>query len=258
MKRAVFRLTLVMCAAWLGLAQVAQPTAPVRNGPVVGTQSTAELPSSGVSSINLGTGELLGATGQAIPSLTPTQRPPSLAGSSITPVQFQNINRLAVELNTLSTPVRDVPAQQQGLIETLQAAPVGQVKPSNEKIARLGNSLAQALPTLQLTAAQRRQLAIDLNLALNSGSLSPGEAERVMADARAVLLGSTASNAASVEQIMGNIGSIVAEAQSNAGHQTNVAAKPASAPTQAGQAGGSQTGQGSGTSSNPNPTPANR
>jgi len=229
MKRVIAAFSIVAVGALTSAAQVAQPTAS-QAAAASATPAAATTPQGGAGWINLGTGELSAPQAVTAPpgTVTPATRRPSLAGSSITPVQFQNINRIAVELNTLSTPLRDPSVQQRALVETLHAAPVGTVKASEDMINKLGQSLAQVLPTLELTAAQRRQLAIDLNLALNSGGLSAAEADRVKADARSLLAGSAVNNTNGVEQIMQNFTSIISDSQSRSGQQANATNSPAS------------------------------
>jgi len=187
--------------------------------------------------------------------------------TNITPVQMQNINRLDLDLNGLGLATRDQAEQQRALIETLQAAPIGDTRPAPAAVVRLGKDLATVIPTLNLTAAQRRQLAIDVNLALNSGSLSPIEAQRVLTDVRTLLQGSMVNNAQGVEQLFAAMSSIVNQVQgavapSGAG-QTATAGEPQAAPnsssatpTQAGQSGANQTGQGSGSSRPATGTPS--
>lgn len=265
MNRVFAAFIIVAFGALTSAAQVAQPPATQAavgqvNPAATSTPAAAATPQGGVGWINLGSGELSAPQAVTAPtaSVAPATRQPSLVGSSITPIQFQNINRIAVELNTLSTPLRDPSAQQRALVETLHAAPVGTVKPSGDMINQLGQSLAQVLPTLDLTAAQRRQLAIDLNLALNSGTLSAAEAERVMADARALLAGSTVNNSSGVEQIMHNFASIISDTQARSGQQASGSSTNTTTSSQAGQAGTSQTGQGSGTSKNATKSTSNR
>jgi len=62
----------------------------------------------------------------------------------------------------------------------LQVAPIAALRPSAETINQLGSNLVAIVPSLKLSAQQRRQLAIDLNLAMNSGNLSPAESQRVI------------------------------------------------------------------------------
>jgi len=159
-----------------------------------------------------------------------------------------------VELNALSLPGRDAAEQQRALTESLLAAPMSSVRPSTESVSRLGATLTRVVPSLNLTAAQRRQLAIDINLALNSGTLSPAETQRVLADARGVLQPRNPNNTAGVEQLMGDLNGVISELQGKGG-DTSQAGPVRTAPpgslgpsTQTGQGGGSQTGQGTGTS----------
>jgi hypothetical protein len=114
--------------------------------------------------------------------------------SHITPAQLQNINQISAALNALALPGRDVTQRQRTLIDALQAAPIATVRPTPEVIANLGANLVTIVPVLRLTAQQRRQLAIDLNLVLNSGNLKPDEAQRVLADVRKVIQQSAGRN----------------------------------------------------------------
>jgi len=171
---------------------------------------------------------------------------------------MQNINRLVLDLHGLELTTRDPAEQKRSLMETLSAAPVGNVRPAPALISRLASELATVLPTLNMTAPQRRQLAIDLNLALNSGTLSAVEAQRVVADARTLLQGSSVNNPQGVEELFAGLTAIVNQLQGS-GNQTTSAqtgtpaqsARPAAPPnttTQAGQGGAAQTGQGAGSS----------
>jgi hypothetical protein len=191
------------------------------------------------------------------------------APSKITPVQMQNINRLDVELNRLAIANRDPADQQRALVELLQAAPVGNTRPAPASIARLGASLAGVTRTLNLTAAQRRQLAIDLNLALNSANLSPTEAQRVLADARTLLQGSAVANPQGTEQLLAGLEGIVNQLQGTTGQAaasqpapgtvSNPGVTPAPQPAfpaaQGGQNAAGQTGQGSGAGTVPPVSP---
>ncbi|MHC1769198.1 MAG: hypothetical protein AB9869_33770 [Verrucomicrobiia bacterium] len=242
---------------------------------------TSTVPQSGAT-INAGTGERVTAPNSEQAGATNaagTAAPRGTAGSAttttstnrsnITPVQLQNINRLAIDLNGLGLVTRDPAEQQRGFIENLKAAPVSSVRPSAGSIERLGESVAAVIPTLNLTAPQRRQLAIDLNLALNSGSLTPAEVQRVIADARGILLPGAAQDPDGVERLLAALSGVVAEVQASvtqarqggsAGASTSPTADrptPAGTPqldpaaTEAGQGGGSQIGQGSGGSPPP-------
>ncbi|MFO1497954.1 MAG: hypothetical protein U1G07_06095 [Verrucomicrobiota bacterium] len=194
-------------------------------------------PAGGVT-INAATGEVIGeaATATSTPVVSRPATNAALTRSNITPIQMQNINRLVIDLNALSSPVRDTSEHERGLAETLRAAPVGATRPSQDSIAKLGANLAAILPSLNLTAPQRRQLAIDLNLALNSGQLGPNEAERVMADARSLLQGSAIKNPTGVEQLLADLSAIVSSTQKAAGLQpTSNNAEGQSAPSQTGQ-----------------------
>lgn len=265
------------------LAQNQPSTAPATPpaSPLGEPKPTSTVPESGVT-INAGTGERVtapnpeqtGATnaaGTAAPAVTAgsATTTTSTNRSNITPVQLQNINRLAIDLNGLGLATRDPAEQQRGLIENLKAAPVASVRPSAGSIERLGESVAAVIPTLNLTALQRRQLAIDLNLVLNTGDLTPAEVQRVIADARGILLPGAAQDPDGVERLLAALSGVVAEVQASvtqagqrgsAGPSASPTADrpiPAGTPqidpaaTEAGQGGGSQIGQGSGGSPPP-------
>jgi hypothetical protein len=176
--------------------------------------------------------------------------------SSITPVQLQNINRLDIELGELSILSRDAASQQRALMDTLKAAPIASVRPSAESISKLGATLTTVVPSLGLSPLQRRQLAIDVNLALNSGNLSPSQAERVIADARRLLQLNLARNPQGVEELMGELSTLLSQIQGSLaqqnpqnGQEGAVPAEPGTVPTPTGQSARSQTGQGSESSS---------
>jgi hypothetical protein len=112
-----------------------------------------------------------------VASLQTHGRPPSVAGptntvpaprSNVTRAQLENISRLEVAFNALELPPRSGSNYQAALIEALQAAPITEVRPPPESITQLGTRLAETVPSLGLTASQRRQLAIDVNMAINS------------------------------------------------------------------------------------------
>ena len=96
-------------------------------------------------------------------------------------------------------------------------------------IGRLGADLAAVIRTLNLTAPQRRQLAIDLNMALNSGNLFPVEAQRVLTDARTLLQGSAVNNPQGVEQLFAGLTAMVNQLQGSVAQ----ARRPARAATRA-------------------------
>lgn len=238
---------------------------------------TSTVPSGGVT-INAATGAVVtnaaaGATTNITGRTNVATRPAapgvgaSTAGrSNITPVQLQNINRLAIDLNALGIASRNPAERQRALIENLNAAPLAAVRPAADSVAKLGASLASVIPSLNLTAAQRRQLAIDLNLALNSGNLTAEEAQRVITDARNLLQPSAVKNPDGVEQLLNALGGIVAEV--HAGRQS-VTQPPdqglvdqsgaqstsgeSSSPAEVGQSPGAQSGQESGASVPPEP-----
>lgn len=213
----------------------------------------------------IGSGALTNTAGVAS-GLTNAASPAARAGtnsatasqSNITPVQLQNINRLAAELNRLALPSRDAAGQQRRLIENLSAAPIAPVRPAPQSISKLGVALVAVIPSLNLTAFQRRQLAIDLNLALNSGKLTPLEAERVMTDARTLLRRNAVQNPEGVQQLLVTLGEIVSDVQATLAQAARPAADAAAAPqanpqpaepaapVQTGQGGRSQAGEGSG------------
>jgi hypothetical protein len=175
--------------------------------------------------------------------------------SNVTPQQLENINRLDIALNAVRLPTRDQASQQQALLETLRTAPIGKTKPAPDILDKFGATLAEVVPTLNLTAQQRRQLAIDINMAVNSGNLSSVEAQRVLADARSLLQGSTVSNRRGVDDLVQQLSSVVSNVQSNsrrdsstsdvANNRTNPSPETA---TGAGQSAGPQSGAGSGSS----------
>ena len=172
--------------------------------------------------------------------------------SSITPAQLENINRLDIGLAELGTGSRDAALQQRALLGTLEQAPIASIRTSPQSISKLGATLATVVPSLGLSPLQRRQLAIDVNQALNSGSLLPSQAERVIADARRLLQLNLARNPQGVEQLIGELSTLVSQiqgalAQQNPqnGQESVVQVEPGSAPTQTGQSAGSQTGQAS-------------
>jgi hypothetical protein len=142
--------------------------------------------------------------------------------------------------------------QQRALLETLEQAPIASVRPSPQAISKLGATLATVVPSLGLSPLQRRQLAIDVNQALNSGSLLPSQAERVIADARRLLQLNLARNPQGVEQLIGELSTLVSQiqralAQQNPqnGQESVALVEPSSASTQTGQSAGHQTGQAS-------------
>lgn len=189
-------------------------------------------------------------------TLAPGSSMPTTGRSNITPVQLQNINRLVTDLNALGMTTKDPAEQHRNLKDALEAAPVTQVRPPAEMIAQLTDNLVTVVPTLNLTAPQRRQLAIDLNLALNSASLSREEAQRVVADVRAVLRGGLLKNPEAVEQLISQFTGIISQVQSAAGGTGTAPLRNpgATLPSQTGQSAGSQTGQGADASpSAPNP-----
>jgi len=254
-----------------GLAQAPQTPAAAAS-PTTTAPATAAAASPGLgATINAETGQVVPGTvaGQGVPAAAVlTNR--ALAGrpavaippprSNITPAQMQNINRLVLDLHGLELTTRDPAEQKRSLMETLNAAPAGDVRPAPALISRLASELATVLPTLNMTAPQRRQLAIDLNLALNSGNLSAVEAQRVVADARTLLQGSSVNNPQGVEGLFAGLTAIVNQLQGQgSGSQTTPAqtgtalrsAPPLASPdttTQAGQGGSAQTGQGAGSS----------
>lgn len=252
------------------------PTTTVPQAGVTINAATGALvttPASGVGTPTNAAGTALAPT-NALPAGAADTRPGTAGASTnrskITPVQLQNINRLAIDLNGLGLATRDPVEQQRGLIETLKTAPIASIRPSPESITKLGESVAAVVPSLALTAPQRRQLAIDLNLALNSGNLTPVEAQRVIADARGILQRSAAQNPDGVDRLLGALSGVVAEVQASVAQaapgQNEAGTAPASTPaalqtpapnssqTEAGQSAGSQTGQGSG-GSPPEPQP---
>jgi hypothetical protein len=200
----------------------------------------------------------------ALPAAGVTAAVPSPAlptHSNITPVQLQNINRLDYELGGLGLLSRVGVDQQRSLMDTLEAAPIATVRPSAQAISKLGATLTTVVPTLRLSAAQRRQLAIDVNMALNSGNLSPTQAERVIADARSLLQMTFVRNPQGVEQLMGDLSLLVAQVQGSLVQPTpqttpQVVAGGESAPggAQTGQAPGPETGAGAGSSNSEPPT----
>jgi hypothetical protein len=138
--------------------------------------------------------------------------------SNVTPVQLQNINQLDVALSglELEAPVSNGAGQTPNLQATLEHAPVGKVRPSKQAIDGLAASLKRVVPSLHLPGAQRRQLAIDLNMALNSGNLSPDQAQRVVTDIRGVLGGSSFGNPNGVNELTRQISDLVSNTQGQA------------------------------------------
>jgi hypothetical protein len=188
------------------------------------------------------------------------------AHSNITPVQMQNINLLDQEMARLPIPGANAAESRRQLIETLQAAPVAGVQPSPESIVALGTTLATVVPSLTLLPNQRRQLAIDLNLALNSGNLSPMQAERVVIDARTLLQTRLANNPRGVETLIGDLSTMVGEVQGRLGQTSSSSTaetaddhqEQAPPPAPVGQSAVSQAGQGSGASPGPSTTSPTR
>ena len=226
-----------------------------------------------VPAIETNSAGVISVPGPGAPVLRPAANAPVAPRSNITPVQLQNINRLDIDLNGLGLPSRDINEQQRGLLETLRAAPIAQFRPSADVIARLAGTLAGAVPALNLTAQQRRQLAIDINLALNSGNLLPTESQRVLADAQSLLQRRSVVHPELVQQVMRDLNAVVSQVQTAAAKAKSPGTAPTveaaatlpqpapvvpaaapgagPAPIQAGQAGASQSGQGTGTSQPP-------
>jgi len=172
---------------------------------------------------------------------------------------MQNINRLDQELAALASLGAGGVVQQRQLLDTLEAAPISHIRPSAQSISRLGATLASVVPSLRLTPSQRRQLAIDINMALNCASLSLAQSQRVIEDARSLLQMTMARNPQGVEQLVGDLSLLVGQVQGSLMHPDEPAAvtgsHPATAATQTGQSPQGQSGQASGSSAEPNPPP---
>jgi hypothetical protein len=214
-----------------------------------GVPSTNAIPSAGGSATNVPGSQPLTNNAPVIrvgPN-SPTNSTPARP-SKVTPLQLENINRLDTDLGGLELPARDPSQQRQVLLNTLKAAPIAQARPTPESISHLAATLANVFPTLRLTPVQRRQLAIDVNMAINSANLSSTEAQRVLADANALLESSRLNHVSGVDQLTGELKDIVSQVQSQ------VAQNPDSNKTtsqEVGRGGTSQSEAGSGTSPQP-------
>jgi hypothetical protein len=136
-----------------------------------------------------------------------------LPGTHITPAQLQNINRLSGALLRVGLPTIDLIDQQWELLEVLQDAAVSPVRPRQESVMELARNLSTILPMLRLTAQERGQLAVDINMILNGANLPPNAAERVLADARSILHGQGRGPRPGADLLLNNLQTILAEVQ---------------------------------------------
>jgi hypothetical protein len=173
--------------------------------------------------------------------------------TNITPEQLGNINRLSFALDGLGLPNRNQVDQNREIVEVLKAAPLGPIRPPEASILMLGSNLVEAVPMLSLTAAQRRQMSIDVNLALNSDKLTSTSAQRVIDDVRTILEQSPVQYPGRANELLGSLTTVVGELQAAAGQgMASVPAaaspNPNSSTRQVGQGAGAQYGQGTGNS----------
>jgi len=119
-----------------------------------------------------------------------TNAPPALVftnRTNITPVQRAQINRLVAELNMFRPGAQLGAEQRNRLANALSAAGNPATPVPQSTLIRLSDNLIVGLSGLNLTPQQRHQLAIDLNMLLHSGRLSPAETQIVINDVRNLL-----------------------------------------------------------------------
>jgi hypothetical protein len=136
-----------------------------------------------------------------------------LPGTYITPPQMENINRLTGALLRVGLPTIDTRDQYWELLEVLHQAGVSSVQPPAAAISQLARNLVTVLPMLNLTADQRRQLAVDINMIVNAANLPAGGGGRVLADARGILQGTGRPGA---DLLLNNLEAILAQVQPRA------------------------------------------
>lgn len=254
MKKATFLFTLIASVSFVIGQTSSTPAVP---GQAAAVPPPAQpIPSSSNPNVTLrqvpGPGAPLYIEVPAESSTTPSQnsvQEQSASKSKVTPAQLQNISRIEVGLNALALPPASATDQRQRLLETLRAAPIAHVRPPSESIGELMNRLETVVPSLDLTAPQRRQLAIDLNMTLNSGNLSREESQRVLADARSLLQGGALNNPEGVNQLIGSLQKIVSQVQSQvAKNGQSSENQPGNESNAVGQGAAAQQGSGKGQS----------
>jgi len=150
--------------------------------------------------------------GIAPASAQPPAQPVLAAPRGIDPAQQQLIGKLQSDLTATAAAPAATPAQTQTLQDDMLNLAKGTTKPSGEALSRLATSLVTALSGGNLSLKNPAQLAKALNVVVNTGNLTPTQAQTFVTLARNNLKASGV-NEQTAQTITENLKAIVGELQ---------------------------------------------
>lgn len=115
------------------------------------------------------------------PPQAPPPPPPAPAAPSgpqgISQAQQQNIDKLSADLSAIKPGAEASADQKQQIAADIQSLSKGVSKPSKESLTKLVNNLSTILSDKSTSLTQQPQLAKSINVVVNSGNLSLGQAQ---------------------------------------------------------------------------------
>jgi hypothetical protein len=142
----------------------------------------------------------------------PPPQPVVAAPRGIDPAQQQLIDKLQSALTATAAAPAATAAQTQTLHDDMLNLAKGTTKPSSDALSRLATSLVAALSGGNLSLRNPAQLAKALNVVVNTGNLTPAQAQTFVTLARNNLKASGVSEQAA-QTITDNLKAIVGELQ---------------------------------------------
>lgn len=112
------------------------------------------------------------------------------AGQNMSDQQKANVQKLQSDLASIKAGSTVTEAQKQAVKDSLTALADGAVKPSEESVIALADSLTTALADEDLTPQEKIQIANSVEAVLTSANISQAEVEALVASTQALLVAS--------------------------------------------------------------------
>lgn len=135
-------------------------------------------------------------------------------GEHMSDLQKKNLATLQSDLEAVKAGSEVTQEQKDALAKSLAAIPDGATKPSDEAVAALAGSLAEAKADGKMEPNEAKQLASDVMKVLESAGVPPEEVQAAMTDAKAVLEASGVDKA-DAELVASHLKRIADEIQKN-------------------------------------------
>lgn len=127
-----------------------------------------------------------GGAGGAAPGAAPAHTGPVASATSVTTTVTASIAKIQANIATIKTKPEASDEQKQKFGTDMLAAAAG-VKPTEEAVRKLADSLATAIANTKIASGDQSKLARDLYSLLNS-STSPAQVPALIDDAKEILL----------------------------------------------------------------------